>query len=128
MAPFPENVSDAELLAFVERWVALLAQEDYEAASALPDHHSPQHVWTPDQIRGQINLHGQRVTLEGVTDDTRPPITRQVERWPLRYDGSCGEIWYDLYIDGQYTAMTALFYLRPTDGGITLHLIDIGVR
>ena len=125
MTPFPQDVSDTELLAFVERWVALLAQEDYEAASALPDHHSPQHILTPDAIREAVRLHGQRVTLEG---DTGPPMTRRVERWPLRYDGSCGEIWYDLYIDGQYTDMTALFYLRPTDGGITIHLIDIGVR
>jgi hypothetical protein len=128
MTPFPENVSDSELLAFVERWVALLDREDYEAASALPDHHSPQHIMTPDAIRDAVRLHGQRVTLEGGTDDTGPPMTRRVERWPLRYDGSCGEIWYDLYIDGHYTDMTALFYLRPTDGGITVHLIDIGVR
>jgi hypothetical protein len=128
MTPFPEHASDADLLTFVERWVSLLAQEDYEAASALPDHHSPQHIMTPDQIREQINLHGQRVTLEGVADDSGPPMTRQVERWPLRYDGSCGEISYDLYIDGKYTGMTALFYLRPTNGGITVHLIDIGVR
>ena len=55
-------------------------------------------------------------------------MTREVTRWPTRYDGSCGEIWYDLYIDGRYTDMTALFYLRPSDGGITIHLIDIGVR
>jgi hypothetical protein len=127
MTPFPENVSDTELLAFVERWVELLAREDYEAASALPDHHSPQHILTPDQIRGQIRLHGQRVTLEGISDDGTP-MTRRVERWPLRYDGSCGEIWYDLYIDGRDTDMTALFYLRPTNGGITVHLIDISVR
>lgn len=83
---------------------------------------------TPDQIRGAINLHGQRVTLEGISDDTGPPMTRQVERWPLRYDGSCGEIWYDLFIDGRDPDLTALFYLRPADGGITIHLIDIGVR
>ena len=66
MAPFPDNVSNSEILAFVERWVALLEQEDYDAASALPDHHSAQVSWTPDAIRGAIQLHGQRVTQEGV--------------------------------------------------------------
>jgi hypothetical protein len=128
MTPLPANVSDSEILAFVERWVEILEREDYEAASAFTDHHSPQRIWTAKDIRGQIKLHGQRATLEGVPNEWGPP-TREVTRCPTRPDGYCGDIWYDLYIDGQDTDMTALFYLRPTaDGGLTVVLIDIGVR
>ena len=38
MVPLPATITDEELIAFVDRWAALLEQEDYEAACAFTDH------------------------------------------------------------------------------------------
>lgn len=127
MTPLPTDVSDSELLEFVDRWVALLELEDYEAARVFTDQHVGSGNWTADAIREAIKRHGERVTLEGDPADL-PAQVKEVTRWPTKPDGTCGDIWYDLFVDGRDTDLTALFYLRPVDGGLTLQLVDIGVR
>jgi hypothetical protein len=117
MIPLPADASDADLIAFADRWAALLERGDYGVALALINQ-TPPHGWTATEIREAVERHGKRVTLDGVTTEDRPP----------QPDGSCGEIWYDLYVDGRQSDLTAVFYLKPTDGGMTLQLVDIGVR
>ena len=127
MTPLPATTTDPDLIAFVDRWAALLEREEYEAALALTDH-ARGTAWTPALVREAVRRHGGRVTLDGLPDEGRGPQVREVTRWPAKADGTCGEIWYDLYVDGRGSDLTALFYLHPADGGVTLHLVDISVR
>ena len=127
MTPLPADASDGDLIAFVDRWAALLERDAYEAALTLIDD-TPPHGWKPAEVREAVERHGERVTLEGVATEGWPPLTKEVTRWPTKPDGYCGDIWYDLYVDGRQSDLTALFYLRPIDGGLTLRLVDISVR
>ena len=129
MAPLSENVSDAELIALIDRWAALLEREDYAGAFAFTDH-IPDMGWTPELVRAVIKGYGdadpgQRVTVDGVPTDISQ--RKAVDRWPTNAHGSVGEIWYDLNMDGKASDLTAIFKLKQADGGITVHLNDIHV-
>src|SRR5262245_13475949 len=121
MVPLPADVSDADLIAFIGRWTALLEREDYEATFALTDH-VPEMRWTAQLIRQAIKNYGdfrpgQRVTVDGVP--TAKPQVREVDRWPTNAKGCVGEIWYDLNIDGEASDLTATFALDWAEGGVT---------
>jgi hypothetical protein len=45
MKPLPSNASDADLIAFADRWAQLMEAEDYEAAF-LHTEHIPKMGWT----------------------------------------------------------------------------------
>ena len=134
MEPLPAAVTDAELIAFVDRWAALLEREDYEAAFAFTGH-VPEMRWTPARLREAVKAYSrsaggadpaQKVTAEGVPTDIT--LTREVDRWPTNAAGCWGEIWYDLNIDGKASDLTATFALKWADGGgVTVHLSDIHV-
>lgn len=89
MKPLPANVSDEQLLEFVDQWAALLAQEDYDAAFAFTDHEE-QFRWSADMIRASIKDYDeadpeQTVTVEGVPAHIaqRKSIRRHGESQPL---------------------------------------------
>ncbi|HEY7215158.1 MAG TPA: hypothetical protein VIC28_11045 [Thermoanaerobaculia bacterium] len=129
MTPLPAEVTDSELIAFIDRWAALLEREDYEAAFAFTDH-IPEMKWTPALVRELIKSCGdaepdQRVTVEGVPTDITQ--RKRVDRWPTNAHGCFGEVRYDLNIDGKASDLTATFALVWTDGGVTVHLDDIHV-
>jgi hypothetical protein len=129
MAPLPAAISDAELIAYIDGWAALLEREDYEAAFVATDQVAEM-GWTPALIREVIKSYGdadpsQRVTVAGVPTDITQ--RKRVDRWPIKSDGRFGEIWYDLNIDGKASDLTATFELRMVDGGVTVHLNDIHV-
>ena len=127
MTPLPADAPDADLIAFVDGWVVRLEREEYDAALAMIGQ-APGAGWSPALLREAVRRHGERVTLEGVAGEGRGPLVKEVARWPTKADGTCGEIWYDLYVDGRRSDLTALFYLRPAAGGVALHLIDVSVR
>lgn len=129
MAPLPATVSDSDLIAFIDRWAALLEREDYEAAFAFTDH-IPEMRWTPALIRSGIKSYGearpgQKVTVDGIATDISQ--RKEVDRWPTNAHGRFGEIWYDLNIDGQASDLTATFALEWADGGVAVKLSDIHV-
>ena len=129
MGPLPANVSDAELIALIDRWAALLEREDYAGAFGFTDH-IPEMGWTPELIREVIKSYGdadpgQRVTVGGVPTDISQ--RKAVDRWPTNAWGCFGEIWYDLNIDGKASDLTATFALKWADCGVTVHLNDIHV-
>jgi hypothetical protein len=68
---------------------------------------------------------GQRVTVEGVPTDIMQ--RKKVSRGPTNARGDFGEIWYDLNINVKASDLTALFDLKWTEGGVTVHLDDIHV-
>lgn len=127
MPLLPLNVSDSEIIAFVDRWVVLLEQEDYGAACDFVRRDAAPSNWTADDIREAIRRHGDRATLQGIEAGARPHV-KEVTRWPPTSDGACGDVWYDLYVDGRNSDLTALFHLTETDGRVTIELIDISVR
>ena len=129
MTPLPLSVTDAELIAFIDRWAALLEREDYVTAFEFTDH-VPEMRWTPELVREVLKSYGearpdQRVTVDGVPTDISQ--RKRVDRWPTNSNGCFGEIWYDLNIDGEASDLTATFELKWADGGVTVHLNDIHV-
>ena len=124
MTPLPADVTDADLVAFVDRWVALLEQGDYDAAFAWTDH-LPQFGWTPAKLHEIISWCGpldpnRRVTLAG---DAPAPL---VSRWPkTRADGFFGDVCYYLNIEGRSSDRVATFLLRASPGGVTVHFEGI---
>jgi hypothetical protein len=123
------DATDDELLAFIDGWAALLEREDYTAAFGYTDH-IPEMGWTADLIRRVIAAYGdarpgQRVTVAGTPTDITQ--TKAVDRWPANRWGFCGEIWYDLNIDGVVSDLTATFRLRETPTGLVVCLNDIHV-
>lgn len=121
--------SDREILAFVDRWAALLEREDYRAAFEFTDH-VPASLWTPELIREVIKAYGEpgvdnRVTVEGRPTDIgqRKEVVRRRNE-ARRY---IGYVWYDLNLNGFASDLTATFDLMETDQGLSVQLNDIHV-
>jgi hypothetical protein len=128
MTPFPVTVTDQELIAFIDRWVSLLEQGDYEAAFQFTDH-TPILGWTPTLIHEIVSWCGpfnpqRRFTLEcAPTTQTERKV---VNRWPERTpDGVFGDICYRLNVDGKASDLVATFLLRDTGAGIAVLFQDI---
>lgn len=129
MKPLSSKASDADLIAFADRWAQYMEDEDYEAAF-LHAEHIPQMGWTPTLIKDVVKAYGdaapdQKVTLAGQPTD----ITQRKEvsrHQPNRFD-FIGEIWYDLNINGFVSDLTATFHLKTTPEGILVYLNDIHV-
>jgi hypothetical protein len=129
METLPHDISDQELIAFIDGWAALMEQEDYDAAFAHTDQ-VPEMKWTPDLYRQVIKGYGkcsstQKVTVEGKSTDITQ--RKQVDRWEPNSLNEIGEIWYDLNIDGFASDLTATFRLVVEAGGIRVRLNDIHV-
>jgi len=129
MTPLPRDASDADLITYVDRWAALLENEQYAAAFVFTDH-DPSQGWTPQLMREVITAYGdgsdsQRVTVEGKPTDVSQ--RKNVTRWPLPRRAGIGEVWYDLNIDGYASDLTATFWIVDTHRGLTLTLNDIHV-
>ena len=129
MELLPLDASDADLIAFADRWASLMETEDYAAAFALTEH-DPSMNWTPDLIGEVVKAYGdadpnQRVTLEGKSTDITQ--RKNVDRWDANAHGAVGEIWYDLNIDGFASDLTATFTLIQRADGLAIELNDIHV-
>ena len=129
MTLFSSAMSDAEIIAFVDTWAALLEAGDYQAAYDATAH-SAEMDWTPELIQAVIEQYGeaepgQRVTVVGAPTDIHQ--RKEVDRWPANRNGSVGEVWYDLNINGKVSDLTATFALRQDVNGISIWLNDIHV-
>jgi hypothetical protein len=127
MIPLDTEISEADLIAYVDRWVTLLEREDYVGAMDLIDRDP---TWTPELIRKVIKSYGeespaQRVTLLAAPTDIKQ--RKNVDRWDDAPNGSLGEVWYDLGIDGKASDLTATFTIRARDGGLVLRINDLHV-
>jgi hypothetical protein len=128
MTPLPFSVTDDELISFLDHWVFLLEQEDYEAAFEFTDHEDT--GWDFDSIRDVIKSYGdadpnQRVTVQGTPNAQR----KEIDRWPdTTPDGAFGHVWYDLNVDGKTSDLTATFFLKRKADGVTVSLEEIGIR
>jgi hypothetical protein len=129
MTPLPANVSDSELIDFIDRWCALMEAENYAGAFAFTEHQAAMH-WTPQLICEVIKAYGdatptQKVTVAGLPTDIRQ--RKNVSRWEPNARGCIGEIWYDLNTDGFVSDLTATFDIYQSPHGLVIRLDDIHV-
>ena len=134
-----ESATDSDVIAAVEDWLRLLERGDYHTAAVEIDS-PPGGVWTPELLRRCVNYHSDlddhRVTLTGVSRDRViggslcvDTQRKDLERTPEPNDGEeLHEVWYDLYIDGFNSDLTATFRLVRVPQGLALRLYDICVR
>jgi hypothetical protein len=130
MTPLPLTATDAELLAYLDQWAALLERGDYDAAFAHTDH-LPEFGWSAALIHETISWFGphdpnRRVTVAG--GPTTRTEWRVVSRWPEPVNGTVADVWYGLNVDGRATDLTAVFLVGSSPDGLRLYLQDISVR
>ena len=129
MKHLPPASPDKEILAFVDRWAALLEREDYEAAFAYTDHVPGSH-WTPELIREVVRAYGEPGSVNRVTVHGRPTDIAQRKDVVRKRNGArryVGYVWYDLNLNGLASDLTATFDLIETDQGLSIQLNDIHV-
>jgi hypothetical protein len=137
----PGSATDAEIIAAVEEWLRLLEREDY-ATAAAEIVSPPGGIWTAEILRQCVNNHGysdrrdSRVTLTGESREENiegrvfvRTQRRDVVHFPAPDGGGDPrEVWYDLYLDGVLSDLTATFGLERVPQGLALRLHDICVR
>ena len=140
MAHLPYAATNDDIIAFVDEWVKLLESEDYDRAFEFTDH-GPRMTLDifREHVRLQSSLHalgyGQgesnplpHVTLHGTATPTEVTQVKDVERWATNARGLAGSVWYNLNFDGFFSERTALFDIVDSGDGLTINLVDIGVR
>lgn len=129
MAHLPHAATEKDLIRFADQWAMLMEREDYSAAFAFTAH-DPYMNWTPELIRQAIKSHGackpdQRVTVDGLPTDVHQ--RKEVQWWDESRNGSVGEIWYDLNINGFVSDLTATFDIQREPDGLMIRLSEIHV-
>ncbi len=129
MTPLSTSTSDAELIAFVDQWAALLEKKAYSEAFAFTDQ-APNNGWTAELIQEFIEgyneaVPGQHFTLEGKPTDISQ--RKNVRRFPKNRASCIGQVWYDLNINGFASDITATFGVVSVQDGLILQLDDIHV-
>jgi hypothetical protein len=129
MELLPLNASDADLIAFADRWAVLMESENYVAAYALTEH-DPHMKWTSTLLGEVIKAYGdaspsQKVTLYGKPADITQ--RKKVYRWERNACDAVGQIWYDVNIDGFASDLTATFTIIQRPDGLAIELDDIHV-
>ncbi len=141
MAHLPYDATDEQVIAFIDEWVKLLEAEVYERAFKFTAHASPKTTLDQfrDHVRLQSTLHAgcndkdengvlPRVTFDGAPSPTGVKQVKDVDRWDTNARGLAGSVWYNLNFDGLFSDRTALFDIVDSGDGLTISLVDIGVR
>ena len=85
MQPLPHDTSDADLIAFVDRWAVFLEGEDYDAAYQFTDH-IPEMKWTPSLMREALSKRATamlcRTKSHGIRPADRHYTTQKNKRLP----------------------------------------------
>jgi hypothetical protein len=125
----PLDASDDDLIAFADRWAALMESEDYGAAYVFTEHDA--HMkWTAELLGEVVKAYGDADPKQKVTVDGKPTDISQrknVNRWERNAYNAIGEIWYDLNIDGFASDLTATFTIIQRADGLAIQLNDIHV-
>lgn len=138
MQVLPTNASDAMILDLVYQWVNLIATEQIEEAQALLSTQTAITQWTPELIQELIAAYEfpnhsaselpARITPIATAriDDISPRHT--IDRWQSPdASGIVGSVEFDLPINGVWSDLTALFWIKQYPEGIALELNDIHV-
>jgi hypothetical protein len=125
----PKSAQKDQALAFVDSWVELLEQEEYEAAYKHTAHRADM-GWSTQLIRQTIKGYGQRLPAQRVTlvgRDTDVRQRKEFDRYAKARGAAVGQIWYDLNIDEALSDLTATFLIYEVDGGLAVVLDNIHV-
>jgi hypothetical protein len=134
------QASDREILAAVDEWVKLFAEERYQAAYDYL-YHEEGDIWTPELMRtvisngGSMDPHwtGRTFKVTWSPDDAigDEPIDEDVL---MRYedegdegDRVVGRVIYGLVLDGEPSSVGAVLDIREVDGALVLQLESIHV-
>ena len=130
----PENASDEEILNVIRDWVELLAVDDFEAAYAML-HHEPNDQFTPEFLRMWISNYGWHDPMkDGSTYRVtscklavgRETHYQSVNRYdPADANGFAGDAMFDLPLNGEWSDLTALFWILSREGSLVLQLDDV---
>jgi hypothetical protein len=126
------------MLSVVREWVDLLAVGDYAQAQALLVRDGAERDWSPELVAkliasyelppGASSAEESRVTpvSDARVFDVRP--CHSVSRWDAGgRPGVIGDVHFDLPINGVWSDLTAIFWLRQVADGLALELFDIHV-
>ena len=137
MIVLPYDASDEAILALVERWVDALATRDYAGAAAMLTQDGNERDWPPslvDEVISGYEAPGgpspSRVTPRAAARQeltTGPSV--EVTRWvrPRARPEVAGTVEYDLPLNGTWSDLTAIFWIRRLPQGLALELYDIHI-
>ena len=111
------NPPDDEVLAFVARWIELLAAGDFDAAWATTEH-DPYYGWTPELMRRTIegfghpepHPSGRRFRVTPPADATGKlhwSVDREGMRPPI-----IARVAHDLPLDGEWSDLSVTFRIE----------------
>lgn len=132
----PENASNEDILNLVREWVELLAADNFEAAGAMLQH-SLGEPWTPDFLRMWISNYGWHDPMkDGSTFRVtscksatgRENHYQDVNRLDVPAASSfTGDVMFSLPLNGEWSDLTALFWILKAGGFLVLQLDDVHV-
>ncbi len=130
---FPAEPSDQELIAFVEKWIDLLAARDYESAFHATWQDS-YFQWSPSLLEAVINGYGlpepRRDGAIFSVSNRREAKGSSPEAAVEHHDLSNGvwaEVRHDLPLNGEWSDLTATFHVLPAISGFAVVLQEIHV-
>jgi hypothetical protein len=138
MVILPLDASDEAILAIVHRWVDALAARDYVGATAVLTPAGNERDWPPSLVEEVISayeapggLSPSRVTspTSAMQEPGGGAPRSEVTRWPERRARRevVGTVEYDLPLNGIWSDLTAIFWLRRLADGLALELYDIHI-
>lgn len=129
MVILPADASDETILALVRQWVNFIASDRMESAQDLLDTNDVEREWSPSLIRELLSRYEPpRVTCVEAAQvgDLVPRHT--VDRWASDTDSTrIGTVEFDLPLDGFWSDLTAIFWVKFHPEGLVLELYDIHV-
>lgn len=140
---FPLNSTDETLHSAVDRWIELLAQDDYSTAINLIES-DEKSKWTPETLKNRVQNYadhephysGQLFKVTSI--DTTIPIKVGKHYRELNYldepvfrESSNAEIiaviWHDLPLNNEWSDLTAEFFVLKRENYLTLILNELRV-
>jgi len=136
MILLPKDLIDADIINFVNDFVNLLAEEKYVEAFEVT-YHDSKYKMSPELIKQLIERYG---FIDGVVNESfRVTSLDKMKGQSPRVDiiwyaslenekpREIGTIDYDLPINGEWSDLTAIFYIHELENGIALSIYDIHV-
>lgn len=139
----PINATPQIILEAVEQWIALLVKEDYQAAYEFTEQ-DEKNEWTHELIKAVICGYGlpephPNGKIYKITAINKAKLVDRNKRYqdvnyfeqPLDYTEKkaqiIGNVIYDLPLNGEWSDLSATFYILKKEEYITLELDEIHV-
>jgi hypothetical protein len=140
MEILPAAASDQMILDLVGRWVTALSAGEFRAAAELLTVDGNERDWPVTLVQEVIESYESEETGDGparvtalasAREASAPPLDPRVRvaRWPTprARPEVAGTVECDLPINGIWSDLTAIFWLRRVPGGLALELYDLHI-